>query len=451
MANFFDLFKRNATPENAKTAESSMTVLRQFQSSLTSEFEVVSKLGNLSEPEKQVAATLKASLDKDVFAEKLEERFDWKEAYHAQRLLASLCPRAAIDSKIDAQLEQLRRLDEKQYTASKARQAVLEKDRPDPKAAKDEAAETAFLSELRWFLDHLLEENHWKYNRRFSDRKNIERYIRRICWFSIGVASLFLVSIALSAATIKFDWWYFPGLMIAIFAGMIGSSLSVLTSAPPLGADQTVEDVQSKTSMESILLRFGVGAVAALIIYFIFESGFIEGPLVPDLNQIGFQAVVPPAGLTISFEALKLTLSDALLVTSVDGLSAELVQALEPLAEREKLAELLAQTGLDAGGATVSQAQQWRDAMTGIAAELAEGDLKTVLSDESQVAMLGDHLADKLSEDPDQPSDVWRALREMVPNADLSKLIVWSFAAGFSEKMVQNVLGRAESATANTK
>jgi hypothetical protein len=161
-----------------------------------------------------------------------------------------------------------------------------------------------------------------------------------------------------------------------------------------------------------ILLRLGVGTGAAAILYFVFEAGLVDGLLFPDLNAIGFGPVLLGGG---EGEALSASLEN-------------LRNALTSSAER---AEALAGRLGEAVGALAATAPG-REALGGIGTELAG---------------LGEAL-DRLGGEIGPRRDT--ELGRYVPNPHLSKLVVWSFLAGFSEMLVPNILGRVEAGAETT-
>ena len=75
------------------------------------------------------------------------------------------------------------------------------------------------------------------------------------------------------------------GLGFAAAAGLLGASFSAMIDQGRLAELDNIEEARAATSPQMIALRLGVGVAAALIVYFFFESGLVEGALFPTCNR----------------------------------------------------------------------------------------------------------------------------------------------------------------------
>ncbi len=83
-----------------------------------------------------------------------------------------------------------------------------------------------------------------------------------------------------------FTW----GVWLAFATGVFGAAFSMIIRASDLLNDADIDRLRVLVMIPFILLRLGVGAGAAVILYFAVRSGLLEGNLWPDLTAIGFAA-----------------------------------------------------------------------------------------------------------------------------------------------------------------
>jgi hypothetical protein len=81
----------------------------------------------------------------------------------------------------------------------------------------------------------------------------------------------------------------YPGLILAMAAGLFGASFSMLVQLSQRTSQGTLEDVQAAAGWHSLLVRCSFGVGAAAILYFFFESGLLQGSLWPDIEDLKFK------------------------------------------------------------------------------------------------------------------------------------------------------------------
>jgi hypothetical protein len=224
--------------------------------------------------------------------------------------------------------------------------------------------------------------------------ENTQRYIIRklatVYAFRLLMAFLVCLGLALLLVIVELPdqclGWSVPvsGLALAAAAGLLGAGFSAMMRQRDLGAMTNIEEARTAMGWPMIALRIGVGLGAALILYFFFKAGLTEGVIFPDLEGVGF-AHAPPAA------ALRQQIVDA-------------------AAAAESARKLVAE-----------QADQSTAAVLALV-DRAVGELLTTLSAIGERA----HLQ--------------ASCGRLVPNAELAKLVVWSFAAGFVETLVPTLL-----------
>jgi hypothetical protein len=324
----------------------------------------------------------------------------WEDVLRSEILLARLTTADDMPAELARRLERLKALDAPAQTALAAQWAKLEQ----AAAQRDGALD---LPKARAILATALEIGQWREAQRYLIRKLGVLYAGRL-------VTTFLIAIAFGLALVLWEVYTprwplsdarFSGFAIALVAGILGASFSALTRQRDIAGLNNLEEVRTAIGYPMILLRLGVGTGAAAILYFVFESGLIDGMLFPDLNGIGFGPVNLAAASGEGTETVPLSLEAARQrLDGAEGAARSAALALERL------------TGVAEDHEALSAA--------GTAIERLSGELAGV-----RESLGGTHSAE---------------LGRFVPNMDLSKLVVWSFLAGFSEMLVPNILGRVE-------
>lgn len=269
----------------------------------------------------------------------------WSDAYQAELLLAAIRPRMGLFNEIRWALDIYRRSLAGPTTPYDAEAEAL---------FAEDVSDNAVADRARLLLMRVLNDNQWRSTRRNIKRAIRKDYAKRLFSYLLGIVAFYVAVLFFTHLTStgagNFGFSY-SGIFVAVSTGLVGGIFSMMTGQRTIHTSLSIEALLVATSSKMILLRLGIGLIAALIVYFFFESGLIGGELFPDLKQIGFARTCRPPG-TLDFNG------------SMVPLSAE--------------------------------------------------------------------------------CSATRTLGALVPNAELCKLVVWSFLAGFSEKLVPGMLARVE-------
>lgn len=112
-----------------------------------------------------------------------------------------------------------------------------------------------------------------------------------ICLFALLVLSAW--------KGVAFPFRSYPGLLIAMSAGFLGATFSMLIQSQRRVSEGSLEDLNVASSWHTLIVRGSVGLGGAVILYFFFESGLLEGSLWPNLEKLDFAEVEGAAGLRI--------------------------------------------------------------------------------------------------------------------------------------------------------
>lgn len=296
----------------------------------------------------------------------------------------------------------------------------------DDPAKSDAAASGLLVSALR--------ATQWKNTQRWIVRTLGTRYAQRL-------RSAFLLALGLGVVLVLSDTFLGPnmhkaalsGLGFAIAAGLLGASFSAMVGQKRVFELDNIEEARAATSTPMLGLRLGVGVAAAMIVYFFFESGLVDGALFPDLGQIGFGRITP---LPTDTDMLRAN------AQSVDQSAEVVLRTLEQAQQR--IDALVASLPGDALAEKSSQVHQAAAQAGGSpVANAGRTYAENGLTDKLQVA--NGEIA-KVREQLVGLRDEWSAgnpaLGNLAPNADLSKLVVWCFAAGFTQTLVPSLLAK---------
>ncbi|AZV78833.1 hypothetical protein EBB79_13775 [Parasedimentitalea marina] len=324
----------NGKRENTAKKTANKEMLMQFRDNLRAVLLAVPKEGTeMPDPIKGMRTSVNKILNPEQLID--GEKFEWSDAYLAEKMLAHLRPHETLEIEVVKQIDSLGKVDEDAQKIFKTAHSVLKENykvKDVTLSAKPEWKDEYTL-ELRSLLDRVLNDVHWKYAQRYHNRKLISNYTSIITGFGAALTFAF-VAMLVFVGYFEIAGSPYSGLSIAATAGLLGASFSVMTTKNFAVNGTSIEEMLTRTGYSFLFLRLGVGGVGAIILYFFFEAGALEGAALPNLDAIGF--------------------------TNVTAI------------------------GLD------------------------------------------------------------RSLGALVPNSDLSKLLVWSFAAGFSEKLVTSALGRVQ-------
>ncbi|POF31794.1 hypothetical protein [Roseibium marinum] len=280
---------------------------------------------------------------KDAVADLLGKTdFGWNDAYEAEKRLAHIRPAASLRFELDTQIASLQKVAPESFKLFTQMKTKLAEDFKDAKVEWEapSAWSAPYVVALRNLLERVLNEVHWKYAQRYHSRKIKERYTTNVSKISGALLGAFLFVIYVVAQH-GIAFTSYAGLETAFTAGLLGASFSILTGTHNYTAGTSIEDMLRETGFPSTLVRIIVGGIAAVMLYFFFETSLLDGAIIPELSKVGFTK-------TSFFD--------------------------QPL-------------------------------------------------------------------NPDTSAKQW-----LVPNSDLCKLLVWSFTAGFSEKLVPSVLGQVRPA-----
>lgn len=128
----------------------------------------------------------------------------------------------------------------------------------------------------------------------------------------------------------------FASFYVALAAGLFGAAFSMMSQTKKRVEAATLEDMRTNARFAMLLFRLGVGIGAAMILYFVFDTGLLgDGTLTPKLREAGFDASLASTALFTSIGGLSPNkdLSLLMLWSFVAGFSEVLVPTMLRQAE----------------------------------------------------------------------------------------------------------------------
>ncbi|WP_172329851.1 hypothetical protein [Mangrovicoccus sp. HB161399] len=316
--------------------------------------------------------------------EQLPAGFDWVAGHEAELLLVMLKSGPELCDELAWAKAQYKRVFGEDCDVPKEMAALCAK-------LGESACGDAEVDRARRYIIRLMARFQWESFEKHIKRAIGMRYSRRVIVASFMTLTVFILAL-FGSDYIQVTFFAsfsgsrsFTGLFVAAAAGLLGASFSRLTASTDGFERLTLAAARLQGSLGILAVRHAVGVIAAVILYFLFKAGVLDGSLFPDLEFIGFDAVRNeglPAGVDQS------TLQAAL---------SKVIKDAAPL------------LGAGAG-------------------------LSDVQVDSVVTALRGQVFDAAKYSSP--------FARGLVPNIDLAKLMVWCFLAGFSEKLVSGMLHR---------
>jgi len=300
-------------------------MLQLYRTNLEVRLQGVDEEG-LSNHQRQIYATV---------AEKLQTRVpasgaEWDEIYKLERLMALLFSGAQLRQELTRRLDEL--ADEKVPEAERFRREHEGLSKPtrqgQPSAADDGV--------LRALLLRVVETLQATARRRSLAKPIRKEAIKKLLFgvlfgFGLLVAPYAWLSIDFPGpeAPLVSRWWsHFP-LYSALVAGGVGAFFSRLMQLHRDWAKMPLEEVCSHSEASYVGLRAAVGMCGALILYYFFQAGLIDGAVFPQVKKFAIELVeVAPPAVHMAFTVPSKDLALLIVWCFLGGFSEALVPGL---------------------------------------------------------------------------------------------------------------------------
>lgn len=251
----------------------------------------------LSQHQRQIFAKVAEGLARPAWANGSDHGSEWDEVYKLERLTVLLLNGPQLRQELARRVAEL--ADEKIPEADRLQrehESLIKAGRNGPLPATDDGVPRALLLRVVEVLQLM------------AKRKYLAKPIRKgaikklLCGVVVGFLLLVAPFVALSTDYTSQEqmiskWWsHFP-LYSALIAGGLGAFFSRLIQLQRDWAKMPLEEVCAHSEGTYLGLRAGVGMCGALILYYFFQSGLIDGGLFPHVEKFGINLVevAPPA------------------------------------------------------------------------------------------------------------------------------------------------------------
>ena len=198
----------------------------------------------------------------------LSEAPSWRTAYHIEQLMVPLYGGAALEVELQRRMTEMRKFD---AVIAATYDALL--------ADADEPARRACLGRL-------INDLQWRYEQRNLKRHYTQSVTIKTSLIFFGAFILFFLPKNVLDPEALRAMPRHVVIYMAISAGLVGAAFSMLIGLRARLEASTLDDLRNTQRLPFLLSRVVIGAGAGLILYYVMESGLIEGKVLPDIAQV---------------------------------------------------------------------------------------------------------------------------------------------------------------------
>jgi hypothetical protein len=271
----------------ASVDRGSLYMLHLYRSNLEVRLQCIDR-ASLSESQKEIYATVVATLKSFNQPGAIVRGYEWDETYKVERLIALLLSGSQLRQEISARLQELagQSLAESD-SLRRDYEALLKSPGDNQQTAADDGV-------LRSFLVRVMEALHWNAKKKYLARP-IRKQATKIILYGVIISFMLLI---LPYVLLNFGkpgqegpWWSLFALYTALTAGLLGAFFSRLITIQRGWASMAIDEVFVQREISYTLLRAGVGMCGALVVYFFLRSEFVKGPLFPEFENVAIRFV----------------------------------------------------------------------------------------------------------------------------------------------------------------
>ncbi len=287
--------------DEASVEQAAHAMLKLYRANLEVRLQCVDD-ATLSEHQRQIRAKVGEALQTLQRPKRTRLGGEWDEVYRLERLIALLFNGAELRQEIARRLAEL--ADEKVPEAERLRLEYTAL----AGSSRDGDAPVVPDGVLRSFLLRAIEALQWTAKRRYLAQPLRQQATKKILvcvlvTFILLVAPYVMLSLDYEATLHSADkmvspMWSHLGLFTALMAGCLGAFFSRLMMLQRNWPNMALEELCSNTEWSYALLRAGVGMCGALILYYFFHSGLIDGSLFPHIDKLSVR-LLPTEGGTV--------------------------------------------------------------------------------------------------------------------------------------------------------
>ena len=276
---------RGRRKRNGAMQRAGFDMLRLYRTNLEVRLRCIDEAALETENQKRTYASVTQILNSPDDESSTESEAAWDEAYRAERMIEMLLSGVQLRQEIAARLDELAFDNAVEAERFRVQFEAIAKSSSDSHAPADDTV-------LRSLLLRIMERLHWHAKKRNLSRPIRKQATKNILWCMLAA---FLLSI-LPYLAIWLDsrvssYWTLFALYTALVSGLLGAFFSRLLTIQRSWGNLSLDEVFLQREFSYSLLRAGVGVCGALVMFFFFKSGLIDGALFPKFENMSMDFI----------------------------------------------------------------------------------------------------------------------------------------------------------------
>jgi len=317
---------------NAPITRAGFDMLRLYRTNLEVRLRCIDESSLQTESQKRTYASLAEFLDPHKEKAATESEAAWDDAYRAERMIEMLLSGIQLRQEIAARLDELAFEQAVEAARFRVQYDAIAKASSDTNSAADDTV-------LRGLLLRIMERLHWHAKKRYlcrPIRKQATKNILYCMLFAFALAILPYVAIWLDfhGGRELSTYWTLFALYTALVSGLLGAFFSRLLTIQRDWNGMSLDEVFLHREFSYSLLRAGVGVCGALVMFFFFKSGLINGAIFPKFENMAMEWI-NTANNSMSFVVPSKDLALVTVWCFLAGFSESLVPSILSSTERQ--------------------------------------------------------------------------------------------------------------------
>jgi hypothetical protein len=320
---------------NAPITRAGFDMLRLYRTNLEVRLRCIDESSLQTENQKRTYASLAEFLDPHKEKAATESEAAWDDAYRAERMIEMLLSGVQLRQEIAARLDELAFEHAIEADRFRVQFEAIAKASSDTNSAADDTV-------LRSLLLRIMERLHWHAKKRYLCRPIRKQATKNVLYcmlvaFLLAVFPYIAIWLDYGGKQLSTYWTLFA-LYTALVSGLLGAFFSRLLTIQRDWNGMSLDEVFLHREFSYSLLRAGVGVCGALVIFFFFKSGLINGAIFPKFENMAMEWVNTGVGDDQKAMSFVVPSKDLALVTVwcfIAGFSESLVPSMLSSTERQ--------------------------------------------------------------------------------------------------------------------
>jgi hypothetical protein len=319
---------------NTPISRAGFDMLRLYRTNLEVRLRCIDEATLQTENQKKTYTSVSEILKSESEQASTESEAAWDEAYRAERMIEMLLSGVQLRQEIAARLDELAFDNAVEAERFRVQFEAIAKSSSDSHTTADDTV-------LRSLLLRIMERLHWHAKKRFLSRPIRKQATKNILWcmlaaFMLAILPYIAIWLDFKAERDLSTYWTLFALYTALVSGLLGAFFSRLLTIQRDWAGMTLDEVFLHREFSYSLLRAGVGVCGALVAFFFFKAGLIDGALFPKFDKMAMEWVSAPNGsMSMAFVVPSKDLALVTVWCFLAGFSESLVPSLLSSTERQ--------------------------------------------------------------------------------------------------------------------